>query len=87
MKAKTIKQRAGSYARGKRGSGPSDWATKVRETSHAEGWEDGYRAALRDVKQVAKGLLDDTVEAMTKSTIEVVTAAAEAFREELGKIE
>jgi flagellar biosynthesis/type III secretory pathway protein FliH len=83
VKAKTVRQRAGSYARGKTRGQQSD----AREESLAVGWEDGYRAALRDVKQVAKGLLGETVDAMTRSTVEVVTAAAEAFREELGKIE
>jgi hypothetical protein len=41
VKARTIKQRAAAYARGKRKISPAD----VEDS--AQGWEDGYRAAYR----------------------------------------
>jgi hypothetical protein len=78
-----IKLRSGSYAFGKRASGAY---TAADEAALSQGWEDGYEAALRDVKGVAQGLIDDTCSALTNSLVEVATAAAEHFKEEMEKI-
>lgn len=83
-KPQSIKRRAASYASGKRNAGTY---TAADEQALAEGWEDGYSAALRDVKQVARGLIEDTRGALSKSLDATVGAAAEIARSELEELQ
>lgn len=84
MKPRTIKQRAASYASGKRTAGTHTFADEI---SLEEGWEAGYRRALLDVKNSAALIVDDIEAELTKTLSEVARHAAERFREELNKIE
>jgi len=81
MKPRTVPQRAESYAVGK------SRATSVTGVEGlAMGWEDGYRAALRDVNKVAASLVDDVCGELQQALLNVVTRAGTAFKQEMEKI-
>lgn len=82
-KPQSIKRRAASYASGKRQHGvliPSD------AHCFAKGWEDGYRAALRDVQKIGGRLVDVVGDELQRALLNVVTSAAKTFQEELEKL-
>jgi len=83
MKNRTIAQRAVKYAQGK----VHALKTPTYEAPLAQGWHDGYRAALRDVTQIGTGLTYATSRELSDALDSVIDRAVVTFREELGKIE
>ncbi len=82
-KPQSIRRRAANYASGKRAQGTHSGAD---ESPLAEGWEDGYKAALRDVQRTAGVLVDTVGDELQQALLRVVTNAAEVFKEEMEKL-
>lgn len=82
-KQMSVKRRAAAYASGKRAAGTH---SNADEGPLAEGWEDGYRAALRDIKKVGADLSLDISRELGAAFSGVVERAAVAYKEELEKL-